>query len=223
MPWPAHRVAGNGTGLHDSRICGGTKSDARGAMMTRTVLLAAVLSACTGSTYYPSAGPQYAQQTTTSQSPDGTQSTSTTTYQHSSYEQPAPPPPAPEPQPASYEPPPPDDGPRCDPRDNREMCTALGVVYDVGRLLERLEERSCNKAARALNRYADRHDREIEIMLSLEETQTAPRLRQFAERHQVEFALVIAQAQDLDARCGGDDRFDRAMRRLGFRGLLGRR
>ena len=193
-------------------------------MMTRTVLLAAVLSACTGSTYYPSAGPQYAQQTTTSQSPDGTQTTSTTTYQHSSYEQPAPPPPAPEPQPASYEPPPPpDDGPRCDPRDNREMCIALGVVYDVGRLLERLEERSCNKAARALNRYADRHDREIEIMLSLEETQTAPRLRQFAERHQVEFALVIAQAQDLDARCGGDDRFDRAMRRLGFRGLLGRR
>jgi hypothetical protein len=188
-------------------------------MMTRTVLLAAVLSACTGSTYYPSGQPQYAQQTTTTQSPDGTQ-TSTSTYTHTSYDQqPAPPPPQPEPQPASYEPPP-DDGPRCDPRDNREMCTALGVVYDVGRLLERLEERSCNKAARALDRYADRHDREIEVMLSLEETQTRPRLRQFAERHQAEFALVIAQALDLDSRCGGDDRFDRAMRRLGFRSLL---
>ena len=190
-------------------------------MMTRTVLLAAVLSACTGSTYYPSGQPQYAQQTTTTQSPDGTQ-TSTSTYTHQSYDQPAPPPPQPEPQPASYEPPPPpqDEGPRCDPRDNREMCTALGVVYDVGRLLERLEERSCNKAARAINRYADRHDREIEVMLSLEETQTRPRLRQFAERHQTEFALVIAQALDLDSRCGGDDRFDRAMRRIGFRDLL---
>ncbi len=192
--------------------------------MTRITLLALVLSACTGSTYYPSSQPQYAQQTQTTQSADGTQaSTTTTTYQHQSYEQPAPPPPAPEPQPASYEPPPADDGPRCDPRDNREMCTALGVVYEVGRLLERLEERSCGKAAKALNRYADRHDREIEIMLSLEETQTRPRLRQFAERHQLEFALVISQALDLDSRCGGDDRFDRAMRRLGFRGLLANR
>ena len=193
--------------------------------MTRIALFAVVLSACTGtSTYYPSGQPQYAQQTQTTQSADGSQTTTTTsTYQQTSYEQPAPPPPQPEPQPAAYQPPPPDDGPRCDARDNREMCTALGVVYDVGRLLERLEERSCGKAAKVLNRYADRHDREIEVMLSLEETQTRPRLRQFAERHQVEFALVIAQALDLDSRCGGDDRFDRAMRRLGFRGLLSNR
>ena len=192
-------------------------------MMTRTVLLAAVLSACTGSTYYPSGQPQYAQQTQTTQSADGTQ-TSTSTYTHQSYDQPAPPPPAPEPQPASYEPPPPpDDGPRCDARDNREMCVALGVIYDVGRMLSRLEERSCGKAARALNRYADNHDREIEIMLSLEETQTGPRLRQFQQRHMTEVSLVIDQALDLDARCGGDDRFDRAMRRLGFRGLIGTR
>jgi hypothetical protein len=174
-------------------------------------------------TYYPSAQPQYAQQQTTTTSADGTQTqTSTTTYQTTTYDQQQQP--QPEPQPASYQPPPPpveDVGFSCHPRDNREMCTALGVVYDVGRLLSRLEERSCGKAARALNRYADDHDREIEILLTLEDTQTRPRLRQFAERHQAEFTLVIDQALDLDARCGGDDRFDRAMRRLGFRGLLG--
>ena len=172
-------------------------------------------------TYYPSGQPQYAQQQTTTTSADGSQTqTSTTTYQTTTYDQQQQP--APQPEPASYQPPPADDvGFQCHPRDNREMCIALGVVYDVGRLLERLEERSCGKAARALNRYADDHDREIEILLTLEDTQTKPRLRQFAERHQGEFTLVIDQALDLDARCGGDDRFDRAMRRLGFRGLLG--
>lgn len=194
------------------------------AGMMRIALLAVALSACTGSTYYPSGQPQYAQQQTTTTSADGSQmQTSTTTYQTTTYDQQQQPP-APQPEPASYQPPPPpveDNGPACHPRDNREMCIALGVVYDVGRLLERLEERSCGKAARALNRYADNHDREIEILLTLEDTQTKPRLRQFAERHQGEFTLVIEQALDLDARCGGDDRFDRAMRRLGFRGLLG--
>ena len=102
------------------------------------------------------------------------------------------------------------------------MCIAVGVIFDVGRLLERLDERSCGKAARALNRYADDNRDDIDVLLTLEHTQTRPRLRQFQDRHQGEFELVIAQALDLDARCGGDDRFDRAMRRIGFRGLLAR-
>jgi hypothetical protein len=193
--------------------------------MKRIAILATVLSACTGSTYYPSGDPQYAQQQTTTTSADGTQ-TSTTTHTYQSYDQTAP-----QPQPASYEqpaqpaPPPPayDDGPRCDPRDNREMCIALGVIYDIGRLLERLEDRGCGKAARALDRYADNNERDIETLMTLEHTQTRPRLRQFAERHQTEFLLVINQALDLDGRCGGDDRFDRAMRRIGFRGWIGER
>lgn len=193
-------------------------------MLKQSVLLVVVLSACTGtSTYYPSGQPQYAQQTT--QTTNGnTTTTSTSTYQSTPYEQPAPPPP----QPVSYEPapqpaPPVDDGPRCHPRDNDEMCIALGVLYDVGHLLERLEERSCGKAARVLNRYADENRRDIDTLLTLEHTQTRPRLRQFAERHQAEFTLVMEQALDLDARCGGDDRFDRAMHRLGFRGLMSHR
>jgi len=194
--------------------------------MNRIALLAVTLSACTGSTYYPSGQPQYAQQTTTTQSADGSQvATSTTTYQTTTYDQqPAPQPAAyePPPQPAAPPPPPQDDGPRCDARDNREMCIAVGVIYDVGRLLERLDERSCGKAAKALNRYADHHGREIETMLTLEHSQTRPRLRQFQERHQTDVELVLAQALDLDARCGGDDRFDRAIARIGFHGLLGR-
>lgn len=196
-------------------------------MLHRLALLAVTLSACTGSTYYPSAQPGYAQQTTTTTSADGTQTqTSTTTYQTTTYDQ------QPQPEPASYQPappappappqPPPPSGPSCDPRDNREMCIAVGVIYDVGRLLERLEERSCGKASRALNRYADENGDDIEVMLTLEHTQTRPRLRQFMDRHQADVELVIAQAMDLDSRCGGDDRFDRAMRRIGFRGLLGR-
>jgi hypothetical protein len=179
-------------------------------------LLAVTLSACTGSTYYPSSQPQYAQQTTTTQSADGSQTqTSTTTYQTTTYDQ--------QPEPAVYQPPaPPPSGPSCDPRDNREMCIAVGVIHDVGRLLERLEERSCGKAARALNRYADENRDDIETMLTLDHTQTGPRLRQFMDRHQADVELVIAQATDLDSRCGGDDRFDRAIDRIGFRGLLGR-
>jgi hypothetical protein len=193
-------------------------------MLHRFALLAVTLSACTGtSTYYPSGQPQYAQQTTTTQSADGSQvQTSTSTYQTTTYDQ------QPQPEPAAYQPPQPappppsSDGPRCDPRDNREMCIAIGVIYDVGRLLERLEERSCGKAARALNRYADENRGDIDVMLSLDHTQTRPRLRQFMDRHQADVELVIAQAMDLDSRCGGDDRFDRAMRRIGFRGLLQR-
>lgn len=192
-----------------------------GRMLHRLALLAVTLSACTGSTYYPSGQPQYAQQTTTTQSADGSQTqTTTTTYQSTSYDQ------QPAPEPASYQPPPPpappSDGPQCHPRDNEEMCTAVSVIYDVGRLLERLDERSCGRAARALNRYADENRRDIEVMLTLGHTQTRPRLEQFMQRHQADVELVIAQAQDLDARCGGDDRFDRAMRRIGFRGLIGR-
>jgi hypothetical protein len=190
-------------------------------MLHRLALLAVTLSACTGSTYYPSGQPQYAQQTTTTQSADGSQTqTSTTTYQTTTYDQ------QPQPEPAAYQPPapppPPSNGPQCDPRDNREMCIAIGVISDVGRLLERLEERSCGKAARALNRYADENRDDIDVMLTLEHTQTRPRLRQFMDRHQADVELVIAQALDLDSRCGGDDRFDRAMRRIGFRGLLQR-
>jgi hypothetical protein len=196
-------------------------------MLHRLALLAVTLSACTGSTYYPSGQPQYAQQTTTTQSADGSQTqTSTTTYQTTTYDQ------QPQPEPAAYQPPPqpqpapppapPSNGPQCDPRDNREMCIAVGVIYDVGRLLERLEERSCGRAARALNRYADENRDDIEVMLTLEDTQTRPRLRQFMARHQADVELVIAQAMDLDSRCGGDDRFDRAMVRIGFRGLLQR-
>ena len=193
--------------------------------MHRLALCAVTLSACTGSTYYPSGQPQYASQTTSTQSADGLQTQNTTTsFQHTPYEgQPQPEPAAYQPPPAPQPPPPPvDNGPRCDPRDNHEMCIAVGVIYDVGRLLERLEERSCGRAARALNRYADDNRDDIEVMLTLDHTQTRPRLNQFMARHQAEVDLVIAQALDLDSRCGGDDRFDRAMRRIGFRGLLGR-
>src|SRR5688572_21627672 len=145
--------------------------------MTKLVSLAALLVACTGSsTYYPSGQPQYASQTQTTTNGPQT-STTTTTYQSSSYQEPAP---APQPEPVAYQPvyqpppPPQDQRPQCHPRDNREMCIALGVMHDVGRLLYRLEERSCGKAAKALNRYADNHEYEIEVLLSLEETQTRP-------------------------------------------------
>jgi hypothetical protein len=194
-----------------------------------TLLTTALLAGCVGSSsYYPSGQPQYASASQTTQTTNGsTTTTSSTTATYQAYEQPAPVP-QPEPQPAVvvYEPAPApvaDPGPRCHARDNREMCIAVGVIYDVGRLLERLEERSCGKASRAINRYADNHDDEIEVLLSLEHTQTRPRLRQFVERHQAEVSLVIAQAMDLDSRCGGDDRFDRAMKRLGFDGLIGDR
>ena len=184
------------------------------ARMTRIALLAVVLSACTGSTYYPSGQPVYATQTTQTTNGSST-TTSTTTFQSASYEEPQPepqpepppPPPEPEPMPVSH----------CDQRDNREMCIALGVIVDVGDILLGVERESCRRASKELNRYADGHEREIRTLLRLEHTQTPMRLQQFQQRHAATAAVVMTRALDLEARCDGDDRVVRALRRIGFK------
>ena len=194
----------------------GTQAE-RMRAMTRIALLAVTLSACAGSTYYPSHQPGYAQQTvqTTNQSPDGTQSstsTTTTTFQSTSYEEPAP-----APEPAVMPPPPP--APQCDARDNREMCIALGVMVDIGEILRSVEGESCRRASKALNRYADSNSFELRTFLQLEHTQTPLRLEQFQQRHAATASVVIGLALDLETRCDDDPRVHRALARVGFSGL----
>lgn len=197
--------------------------------MKRIAMLALVLSACTG-TYYPysSSQPQYASSTTqsTSQSPDGTMSSSTTTTTFESNTQ-QPMPPA---QPAAYEepppPPPPPSGPqgtdgRCDRRDTPNMCVALGVILDIGDILAQAENGSCRQASKSLNRYADQHPREIDTLIRLDQLESRKRIEKFSQRHQGTAGVVISRAMELDARCEGDDKLDRALRRVGFSGLIG--
>ena len=193
--------------------------------MTRIALLAVALSAgCTG-TYYPYSGsqPQYATAQTqqVSQSQDGTTTTTTTSEsyafqpntvpaQPAAYEPPPPPPPAPEPAPSI-----------CHPRDTANMCVAITVIVDIGDILTDLHDASCREAAKALNRYADSHAREIDTFARLRELEPAHRLARWEDRHRSRADGVIAAALDLDMRCEHNSKVDRALRRVGFTGLIG--
>ncbi len=196
--------------------------------MTRIALLSLVLSACAGSSSYYPAGPVYASSSQTTQSADGSQTTTTTTTASFEPNEPAPAPAAPVAEPVAYEPPPPPAPPadtgdsECDRRDTPEMCVALHVILDIGDILREADSVSCRRATKELNRYADRHVREIRTLLNLEETETAPRLRQWQERHQQDAAVAISRALDMSSRCD-DERADAALERVGFRGLIGRR
>jgi hypothetical protein len=180
------------------------------------------LAACTGSsTYYPAGQPQYASASQTTSSTNGTTTTTTTTTAtFQAYEEPmsepAPAPPVEEPAPPP--PPAPAGDPRCSPEDSIEMCVSLGVILDIGDILATAENRSCHKASKLINRYADSHARQIDTFLSLERTESRRRLKQWERRHQVEASEAINRALDLASRCN-DDRTDRALRRVGFHGL----
>jgi hypothetical protein len=209
------------------RVARGTPPE-RQARMTRLALLVVTLTACAGSsTYYPPPQPGYASQTvqTTNLSADGSQTsttTTTTTFQSSSYEEPAPPPPEPEPavmQPPP--PPPPTPGGQCDPRDTREMCIAVGVMVDISDILASVENESCRRASKELNRYADHNRREIRVFMNLEHDVAANRLAQFQQRHGALASVAVGRALELEARCDGDDRVHRALERVGFTGLRG--
>lgn len=63
--------------------------------------------------------------------------------------------------------------------------------------------------------------RDIRVLNNLDYSETPTRLQQFQQRHQTTAGAVIARALDLDARCDGDDRVNRALRRIGFKGLRG--
>jgi hypothetical protein len=181
--------------------------------------------ACTG-TYYPtsSAGPQYASASTqqVSQSHDGTTTTTTTSTQSYAYQAN---PPAP--QPAAYEPPPPPPSEEpappslCHPRDTANMCVALTVIVDVGDIITGARESSCREAARSLNRYADSHAREIDTLIRLRELESPARLAAWEDRHRSQAEGVMMVALEIDARCEHNDKLDRALRRIGFSGLLG--
>ena len=192
----------------------------------RPLVLAAA--ACTG-TYYPasSAGPQYASasQQQVSQSHDGTTMTTTSSTQTYAYQ--ANPPPS---QPAAYEPPPPPPPPPseepappslCHPRDTANMCVALTVIVDVGDIITQARDTSCREAARSLNRYADSHAREIDTLIRLRELESPARLAAWEDRHRSQAEGVMMVALELDARCEHNDKLDRALRRIGFSGLLG--
>jgi hypothetical protein len=189
--------------------------------MKPLALFATLLAACTGSsTYYPAGQPQYASASQTTSSTNGTTTTTTTTTAtFQAYEEPmaepAPAPPAEEPAPP---PPAPAGDPRCSPEDTIEMCVSLGVILDIGDILATAENRSCHKASKLINRYADSHARQIDTFLSLERTESRRRLKQWERRHQVEASEAINRALDLASRCN-DDRTDRALRRVGFHGL----
>src|SRR5205085_3867935 len=131
------------------------------------------------------------------------------------YEEPAP---APEPMPEPAPAPAPAGDPRCASQDSVEMCVSLGVILDVGDLLARGEDRSCKKATKLLNRYADDHARNIETFMSLERTESPRKLRQWTERHRVEATEAMNRALDLATRCD-DDRTARALQRAGFHGM----
>ena len=196
--------------------------------MMRIALLALALAAgCTG-TYYPyPSQPTYASAQTqqVSQSQDGTTSTTTTeTYSFQSN--------APTPQPAVYQepapaapPPPAYDGdprpPECHPRDSDNMCVAVSVIVDIGDILTEVHDESCRDAARALNRYADSHARHIDTLVRLRELESPARLAAWEDRHRSRAEGVMAAALDLDTRCEHSGKVDRALRRVGFTGLIG--
>jgi hypothetical protein len=197
--------------------------------MTRIALLAFVLTAgCTG-TYYPysGSGPAYATAQTqqVAQSQDGTTTTTTTTSQSYAFEpaaQPAayasePPQAPPEPPPAE-EPAPP---PLCHPRDTANMCVALTVIVDVGDIIAAAQNGSCRDASKSLNRYADSHAREIETLIRLRELEPKHKLAKWEERHRSRAEGVMTAALDLDTRCEHNEKLDRALRRVGFTGLIG--
>ena len=201
--------------------------------MKRLGLLAVLItSACTGATYYPSSygAPQYASSTTTtqSQSPDGTYSSTTesTTFEAT----PAQPASQVVAQPAAYEeevPPPPPSGPppsgkdpRCHKKDTLEGCIAVSVLLDIGGIVHE-NESNCRGAAKALNRYADGHAREIEVFLNLEGTLSGMQMNQWKNRLGYEGMAVINSAMALDQHCDGDQKLDRALRRVGFSGMIG--
>jgi len=198
--------------------------------MKRIGLFALLLSACTATTYPMSSGqPQYAstQTTQTTQNPDGSTVTTTTTETASSQPyaaQPAtynePPPPPPESEPALPPPPPPSDA-ACHKKDTPEMCVSLHVILDIGAIVKNSEGGSCRDASKALNRYADSHKRELETFLSLESTASKKELEKFQKRHQGEATVVITGAMELDQRCDGDEKLDRAFKRVGFTGFIG--
>ena len=185
--------------------------------------LAAV--ACTG-TYYPtsSAGPQYASASTqqVTQSSDGATTTTTSSTQTYAFQ-----PNEPAPQPAAYEPPPPPPSEEppppslCHPRDTANMCVALTVIVDVGDIITNARGASCREAARSLNRYADSHAREIDTLIRLRELESPARLAAWEDRHRSQAEGVMMVALELDARCEHNDKLDRALRRIGFSGLLG--
>jgi hypothetical protein len=193
--------------------------------MTRIALLAIALAAgCTG-TYYPYSGsqPQYATAQTqqVSQSQDGS-TTTTTTSQSYAYQ-----PNTVAAQPAAYEPAPPpapaeEPAPSlCHPRDTPNMCVALTVIVDVGDILTDAQDASCRDAAKSLNRYADSHAREIDTLDRLRELEPAGRLAKWEERNRGRAEGVMAAALDLDARCEHNGKVDRALRRVGFSGMIG--
>lgn len=205
------------------------------AGMNRLALVAfAIAAGCTG-TYYPysSSSPQYATATTqqTQTSADGTTTTTTSSTESYTFQasvQGA--------QPASYQQAPveqtpvtdDDDGDeaplppvRCHPRDTANMCVAYTVIVEVGDIITDMHEASCNAAAKALNRYADAHPREIDTLERLRDLEPAGRLRAWEDRHRSEAEAVMAGALDLDSRCDHNSKLDRALRRVGFSGLIG--
>lgn len=197
--------------------------------MTRIALLAALLSACTG-TYYPysSSQPQYAsaQTTTTQTSEDGSVTTTTTetstfeaypTAQPAAYHEPAAS--APPPPPAAPPPAPPSD--LCHRKDTPDMCVAIQTMFEIGAIIKQHEDASCREASRALNRYADTHGRELHTFENLDKTHSEKQLRGFQKRHEADAAPIMGAALELDARCDGDQKLDRALRRVGFSGLIG--
>ncbi len=197
--------------------------------MTRIALLAALLSACTATVHpYSSSQPQYAtaQTTTTQTSGDGMTTTTTTTESASfqAYEQAQPasyeaPPPAAEPAP----PPPPAAAPAglCHKKDTPDMCVTLQTMFEVGAIIKQHENGSCRDASRALNRYADGHADEIDTMMNLEDNHTDKQMQGFQKRHLNDATPIMMAAMALDQHCEGDQKLDRALKRVGFSGMIG--
>jgi hypothetical protein len=205
----------------------GTQRELR-PTMTRIAVLGVVLAGCTATTYpYQGSRPlTYAetqQQQQVAQSQDGTTTTTTTTSSSYSFQPQAA-------QPAAYEPAPPpppppaEPGPApslCHPRDTPNMCVAITVMVDIGDILTDVREASCRDAARSLNRYADAHPREIDTLVRLQELEPAHKLARWEERNRSRAEPIMMAALDLDTRCDGNAKVDRALRRVGFTGMIG--